>query len=75
VFAADVCAEIGCVAGSDSFAEGYLGIELHFDLFTKPERFFPVLSCNCHMLVDIVYIDNNRYFYLFIMIKIGIGCE
>jgi len=51
VFAADVCAEVGCVAGADGFAEGYLSIEFLFDLFAKPEGFFPVLSCNGHMLL------------------------
>lgn len=51
VFAADVCAEVSCVAGSDGFAEGYLSIEFLFDLFAEPERFFPVLSCNGHMLL------------------------
>lgn len=51
VFAADVGGEIGCVAGADGFAEGNLGLEFLFDLFTEPEGFFPVFSCNGHKLL------------------------
>ena len=50
MFAADVGGEIGCVAGADGFAEGNLGLEFLFDLFTKPKGFFPVLSFDGHKL-------------------------